>query len=339
MRNRKAAALGCTALLITAMMTGCAAKGNDSLAATSQVSESTARTTMENTQNGKTDESSQAEKGEQETGTQYGSVTAVDGNKITADLGKLDTAMPGGEAPNGDNSDREAPSGDKPEGEAPSGDKPEGEAPSGDNSDREAPSADKPEGEAPSTDKSEGNAPGEMPGGNGGFGGSTFTASGESVTFNVTDDTEITVEFLQGSSEGTIDDIAVGSVLEFELDNDKNATKITVKNLNAGNGFGGSSEVTNGTAANTITEDTSVSTATYTSDGDDENALRVDGATNGNSATAIRSDRGGGTVNVTLDDTSTWTLTADSYVTSFTGELANITANGYHLYVNGEQAI
>ena len=339
MRNRKAAALGCTALLITAMMTGCAAKGNDSLAATSQVSESTARTTMENTQNGKTDESSQAEKGEQETGTQYGSVTAVDGNKITADLGKLDTAMPGGEAPNGDNSDREAPSADKPEGEAPSGDKPEGEAPSGDNSDREAPSADKPEGEAPSTDKSEGNAPGEMPGGNGGFGGSTFTASGESVTFNVTDDTEITVEFLQGSSEGTIDDIAVGSVLEFELDNDKNATKITVKNLNAGNGFGGSSEVTNGTAANTITEDTSVSTATYTSDGDDENALRVDGATNGNSATAIRSDRGGGTVNVTLDDTSTWTLTADSYVTSFTGELANITANGYHLYVNGEQAI
>ena len=309
MRNRKAAALGCAALLITAMMTGCAAKGNDSLATTSQVSESTARTTTENTQNGKTDESSQAEKGEQETGTQYGSVTAVDGNKITADLGTLDTAMPGGEAPNGDKLDGEAPS------------------------------ADKPEGEAPSTDKPEGNAPGEMPGGNGGFGGSTFTASGESVTFNVTDDTEITVEFLQGSSEGTIDDIAVGSVLEFELDNDKNATKITVKNLNAGNGFGGSSEVTNGTAANTITEDTAVSTATYTSDGDDENALRVDGATNGNSATAIRSDRGGGTVNVTLDDTSTWTLTADSYVTSFTGELANITANGYHLYVNGEQVI
>lgn len=55
MRNRKAAALGCTALLITVMMTGCAAKGNDSLAATSQVSESTARTTTENTQNGKTE--------------------------------------------------------------------------------------------------------------------------------------------------------------------------------------------------------------------------------------------------------------------------------------------
>ena len=269
MRNRKAAALGCTALLITAMMTGCAAKGNDSLAATSQVSESTARTTTENTQDGKTDESSQTEKGEQETGTQYGSVTAVDGNKITADLGILDTAMPGGDKPEG-----EAPSGNKPEGESPSGDSSNGESPSGDKPEGEAPS-----GEAPSGDKPDGNAPGEMPGGNGGFGGRTFTASGESVTFNVTDDTEITVEFLQGSSEGTIDDIAVGSVLEFELDNDGNATKITVKNLNAGNGFGGSSEVTNGTAANTITEDTSVSTATYTSDGDDENALRIDGAT------------------------------------------------------------
>lgn len=48
---------------------------------------------------------------------------------------------------------------------------------------------------------------------------------------------------------------------------------------------------------------------------------------------------GGGTVKVTLDDTSTWTLTADSYVTSFAGDLTNVTANGYHLYVNGELAL
>lgn len=47
----------------------------------------------------------------------------------------------------------------------------------------------------------------------------------------------------------------------------------------------------------------------------------------------------GGTVKVTLDDTSTWTLTADSYVTSFAGDLTNVTANGYHLYVNGELAL
>ena len=42
-----------------------------------------------------------------------------------------------------------------------------------------------------------------------------------------------------------------------------------------------------------------------------------------------------GTVDVTLDSTSTWTLTGDSYVTSFTGSAANVISNGYTLYVNG----
>ena len=42
-----------------------------------------------------------------------------------------------------------------------------------------------------------------------------------------------------------------------------------------------------------------------------------------------------GTVTVTLDDNSTWTLTADSYVTEFTGTAANIITNGHTLYVNG----
>jgi hypothetical protein len=45
------------------------------------------------------------------------------------------------------------------------------------------------------------------------------------------------------------------------------------------NGFGGSQEVTQGTAANEITEDGSYSDKSYTSTGDDENALRVTGAT------------------------------------------------------------
>ena len=239
MRNKKAAALGCTALLITAMMTGCATNGSGN-STTSQTGESTSsQTTQAQQDSSQAESSSSAVDNGQETNAQYGSVTAVDGNTITVDSGTLNTAAPG-DMPGG-----EMPSGDKPEGEAPSGDKPDG-----------------------------------MPGGNGGFGGgSTFTASGESMTFNVTDDTEITVEFLQGSSEGTIDDIAVGSVIEFELDADGNATRITVKNLNAGGDFGGSSEVTNGTSANTITEDGSVSNTAYASDGDDENALRVDGAT------------------------------------------------------------
>lgn len=216
-------------------------------------------------------------------------VTAVEGDQITADVGTLTTASAdasGNGAPGGDNSGNgapgdassgEAPGGDNsgngalgeaPSGEAPGGEAPSGEAPGGDDSGNgalgDAPSGDAPGGDAPS---------GQMPG------GSSFEASGESITFTLTDDTAITLEYLQGSDEGNADDIAVGSVLEVVLDEDNQAVSVTVRNLNAGGGFGGSGEVTNGTSANTITEDTEVDSETYTSTGDDENALRVDGAT------------------------------------------------------------
>ena len=226
-------------------------------------------------------------------------VTAVEGDQITADVGTLTTASadasgngasggeapsgeapggddsgngapgeaPSGEAPGGDNSGNGAP-GEAPSGEAPGGEAPSGDAPGGDDSGNGAP-GDAPSGEAPS-----GEAPGgQMPG------GSSFEASGESITFTLTDDTAITLEYLQGSDEGNADDIAVGSVLEVVLDEDNQAVSVTVRNLNAGGGFGGSGEMTNGTSANTITEDTEVDSETYTSTGDDENALRVDGAT------------------------------------------------------------
>ena len=42
-----------------------------------------------------------------------------------------------------------------------------------------------------------------------------------------------------------------------------------------------------------------------------------------------------GTVDVTLDSTSTWTLTGDSYVTGFNGDASQVISNGYTLYVNG----
>jgi hypothetical protein len=42
-----------------------------------------------------------------------------------------------------------------------------------------------------------------------------------------------------------------------------------------------------------------------------------------------------GTVSVNIDNGSTWALTADTYVTEFTGDAANIISNGYTLYVNG----
>jgi len=42
-----------------------------------------------------------------------------------------------------------------------------------------------------------------------------------------------------------------------------------------------------------------------------------------------------GTVNVTLDSTSKWVLTGDTYITSFSGSASNVISNGYTLYVSG----
>lgn len=174
-------------------------------------------------------------------------VTAVDGNKITADEGEITTASMGS-----------APDGEAPEKPADNGSAPDGEAP-----EKPADNGSAPDGEPPAK-------PGES--------GSTFESNGSSVEFTVTDDTEISVEFLQGSSVGSIDDIAVGSVLAVTLNEDGTAASVLVKNMSAGSGFGGSSEVTNGTSANTITESTEENDTEYTSIGDDENALRIDSA-------------------------------------------------------------
>lgn len=43
-----------------------------------------------------------------------------------------------------------------------------------------------------------------------------------------------------------------------------------------------------------------------------------------------------GTVSVTLDENSAWTLTADTWITEFNGDIANVNLNGHILYVNGE---
>ncbi len=50
---------------------------------------------------------------------------------------------------------------------------------------------------------------------------------------------------------------------------------------------------------------------------------------------SINSEQEGGKITVTLDDSSTWKLTGDSYITSFEGSLDNIDSNGYTLYIDG----
>lgn len=240
MKWKKMLALGCVAVMTVSSMEGC---GNE--VSTSEES----RTSTE-------------ESVEAETQILTVQVTAVEGESITAEVGTLTSSAP--EKPDG-----EAPSGDMPSGEAPSGEVPDGEAPEGGQSNMPG----KPDGEVPSV-------------------GGGFEGSGETITFTLTDTTAITLEFLQGSDEGTADDIAVGAVLEVTLDEDNNAASVTVKNLNAGGGFGGSSEVTNGTSANTIDEDAKVEGETYSSTGDDENALRVDGVTA--SLTDVTIEKNGG---------------------------------------------
>ena len=44
-----------------------------------------------------------------------------------------------------------------------------------------------------------------------------------------------------------------------------------------------------------------------------------------------------GTVHVTLGDDCTWTLTADTYITSLKGDAGRIKTNGHRLFVDGNQ--
>ena len=59
----------------------------------------------------------------------------------------------------------------------------------------------------------------------------------------------------------------------------------------------------------------------------------VDGKITNASGTTVSTEVG--TVSVTLDEDSSWTLTGDSYVSEFNGDASNVISNGYTLYVNG----
>ena len=51
----------------------------------------------------------------------------------------------------------------------------------------------------------------------------------------------------------------------------------------------------------------------------------------------VGSITGGGEVSVTLEGGSTWTLTGDSYISSFNGDLEDVVTDGYKLYINGDR--
>ncbi len=126
-----------------------------------------------------------------------------------------------------------------------------------------------------------------MPSG-GGPGGKTFTA-GEGTAAIDLDGVTIQKSENGETTDASIDDISTDSVLTVTFGDDNTITSVVIESVSSGapdgNGgalgggsFGGSGEVTQGTAATTIDSDTTVNGETYTSTGDDENALRVDGA-------------------------------------------------------------
>lgn len=209
-------------------------------------------------------------------------VESIEDNTITAVVGELTTqdgppALPNGEAPTGE-APPTLPEGEEAQGEAPA--KPEGNSAQGEvpakpeDQQAQGETPTKPEGQ-----QAQGEMPPAKPEGSGSMGSmNTFVETSEKITFTLSDTTEITIEMLQGSQEGTIENIGVNNVLEVTLDENNEALSVVVKNLQAGGGFGGSHTVTQGTSANIIDADGNLSGETYTSTGDDENALRIDGA-------------------------------------------------------------
>lgn len=193
--------------------------------------------------------------------TQTGEVTAMDGTKVTLQLGELtENEVPAAPAQGSDSSTTNSQSETQTPAEATGETAPQ------------APGGTPPNGEAPGGTPPDGAAPG---------GSAVFTAGDTTATFDLANAT-ITSEV--DSTASAVADIAVGDVLVLTIGKKNAVTAVTIKNLNsaantAGSGFGGSGEVTQGTAATTIREDGSYTGETYTSTGDDENALRIDGAT------------------------------------------------------------
>ena len=110
---------------------------------------------------------------------------------------------------------------------------------------------------------------------------------GETVTYDLSD-VVIYQEQDSGTVTASLADLTPGAFLRLELSDKDVILSATILNGSmepgngggfGGGGFGGSGQVTQGTAQNTINTDGVYEDGTYTSTGDDENALRIQDAT------------------------------------------------------------
>ena len=105
---------------------------------------------------------------------------------------------------------------------------------------------------------------------------------------------------------------------------------LTVAGNDASRGWG-----TAGSNGGNITFNLSAQTATGNIAVDSISTLALNIAKSSSYTGAINSDgTQASSLSVTIDSTSTWTLSADSYITSFSGSMDNVVANGHKLYVN-----
>ena len=107
----------------------------------------------------------------------------------------------------------------------------------------------------------------------------SFTESGETATVDLS-----AAAVTRDGESAAVSDVAVDDILTVTFDDSGAASEAEIVTLGGGmggapaGGFGGSSQVTQGDSANTIRENGTYTDTAYTSTGDDENALRVDGA-------------------------------------------------------------
>ena len=229
--------------------------------------------------------------------TVVGKVTATDGNNVTVSIGTLDESAetatksdsdstgdsqtlpekPDGdstgdsqtppEKTDGDNSGDSQTPPEKPDGDSTGGSQTPPEKPDGESSGDSQTPPEKPDGE-----NNDGQTPPDMSGGS----SATFTESGDTAEIDLSSAT-----VTENGTTVTVSDIEVGDILKITF-NDKNTAEtveiVSVSSKPAGTGGGQSGTVTQGDSATTISEDGTYSDASYSSTGDDENALRVDGA-------------------------------------------------------------
>ena len=273
MNTKQLLAILCAASIIAT--TGCSSGKASSQGETSQSSAPETTDGDKQTAEQSAEQTAQIKPADEQGETKALKVTAVDGSTVTADEGVI-VRSENASAPQGEPPEKPAGSdGSEDGGNAP--ELPSGEAGGADNAgNAQGTPPEKPDG-ADNAGGAQGTPP-EKPSAY----TDEFVEDGSEVTFTLTDSTEITVERNGSTEQGSAEDITVGSVLQATLGEDGSALSVTVKSLDGGmsgpGGFGGSSTVTNGTAANTISENVTESDATYSSIGGDENALRVEAA-------------------------------------------------------------